>query len=93
MRSKGWQYGLCNTYFVKISISLPDNLFRLAEGAARKLGMSRSKLYATALAEFLERRRTANITQRLNEIYSEEPALLDSALNSAQLTSLQSDSW
>jgi metal-responsive CopG/Arc/MetJ family transcriptional regulator len=78
---------------VKTSISLPDNLFRLAETAARKLGMSRSKLYATALAEFLERRQTANITQRLNEIYSERPAKLDSAPASAQSKSLESDSW
>jgi predicted transcriptional regulator len=79
--------------FVKTTISLPDDLSRLAEATARKLGMSRSKLYATALVEFLDRRQTANITQRLNEIYSAEPAKLDPALASAQSKSLESDFW
>jgi metal-responsive CopG/Arc/MetJ family transcriptional regulator len=40
---------------LKTSISLPDHLFRRAEAAARKLKMSCSQLYATALAEYLER--------------------------------------
>jgi len=35
---------------LKTSISLPGHLFRRAEAAARKLKMSRSQLYATALA-------------------------------------------
>jgi metal-responsive CopG/Arc/MetJ family transcriptional regulator len=78
---------------VKTAISLPENLFRQAETAARKLKMSRSQLYATALAEFLERRRTNKITERLNEIYSETPAKVDPALHSAQLKSLRNESW
>jgi len=78
---------------MKTAISLPEDLFRLAEAAARKLKMSRSQLYATALAEFLERRQTSKVTERLNEIYSAEPARLDSALHSAQLKSLERDSW
>lgn len=78
---------------MKTAISLPDDLFRLAEAAARRLRISRSQLYATAIAEFLERRRTSRVTERLNEIYSEEPAKLDPALNLAQSKSLESDSW
>lgn len=78
---------------MKTAISLPDNLFQLAETAARKLGMSRSQLYATALAEFLERRRTSKITERLNRIYSQERSELDPALHSGQLRSLEKDSW
>jgi metal-responsive CopG/Arc/MetJ family transcriptional regulator len=78
---------------MKTAISLPEDLFRLAEAAARKLKMSRSQLYATAIAEFLERRQTSKVTERLNEIYSEQPARLDSALHSAQLKSLERDSW
>jgi hypothetical protein len=78
---------------VKTAISLPDDLFRKAEAAARKLRLSRSQLYAAAIGEFLERRRTSKITERLNEIYSEEPAKLDPALHLAQTKSLESDSW
>lgn len=78
---------------MKTAISLPDDLFRLGESAARKFRMSRSELYATALREFLERRRASSITARLDEIYSKQPSALDPALNSAQLQSLEKDSW
>jgi len=78
---------------VKPAISLPDDLFRLAEAAARRLRVSRSQLYATALSEFLDRRQARRVTERLNEIYSEEPAKLDPALSFAQSKSIESDSW
>jgi metal-responsive CopG/Arc/MetJ family transcriptional regulator len=78
---------------VKTAVSLPDDLYRLAEAAARKLKMSRSELYAAALSEFLARRQASMITERLNEIYTEEPTKLDSALHSAQLKNLAKDGW
>lgn len=78
---------------MKTAISLPDDLFRMAEAAARKLRMSRSKLYAAAISEFLERRRASNITARLNKIYSRESSELDPALQSAQLRSLETEDW
>lgn len=78
---------------MKTAISLPDGLFRQAETAARRLKISRSQLYATAIAEFLDRRRTSRVTERLNEIYAEEQAKVDPALSVAQLKSLESDSW
>jgi metal-responsive CopG/Arc/MetJ family transcriptional regulator len=55
---------------VKTAVSLPDDLYRLAEAAARKLKMSRSELYAAAISEFLTRRQASRITERLNETYS-----------------------
>lgn len=78
---------------MKTAVFLPDDLFRSAEAAARKLRMSRSQLYATAIAEFLERRRTRKITKRLDEIYSREPARLDAALESAQAKSVAKENW
>jgi len=78
---------------MKTAISLPDDLFRQAELAARRLKISRSQLYATAITEFLDRRRTSKVTERLNQIYAEEPARLDPALSFAQSISLQRDSW
>ena len=87
------RYNLCYTQLVKTAISLPEDLFRMAEAAARKLKMSRSRLYATALAEYLERRKTSNITDRLNKIYSRESSELDSALHSAQMQSLKREDW
>ena len=78
---------------MKTAVSVPDDLFRLAEAAARRLRVSRSKLYATALAEFLDRRQTDAITERLNEVYSGRPAKVEPALHRAQVRSLGKDRW
>ena len=78
---------------MKTAISLPDKLFQRAETAARKLRVSRSRLYASALAEFLERQKAADVTRRLNEVYGRRPARVDPAFTRAQLKSLPKDSW
>ena len=78
---------------MKAAISVPDDLFRSAEVAARRLRLSRSQLYTTAMAEFLERQDTDSITQRLNQIYSQKTAQLDPALHGAQLNSLDKETW
>lgn len=78
---------------MKTAISLPEDLFHLAETAARRLRVSRSQLYATAISEFLNRRQDGAVTDRLNEVYSRRRAKLDSALHRAQLRSLGKDSW
>ena len=83
----------CHTFGMKTAVSLPDDLFRTAEKAARKLRISRSQLYAMAISEFLERRRTRNITERLNKIYSKEPSGLEPCLHSAQIRSLENEDW
>jgi metal-responsive CopG/Arc/MetJ family transcriptional regulator len=81
------------TKIVKTAVSVPDDLFRLAEVAARRLRVSRSQLYATALSEFLKRHHGSSVTERLNEVYSRRPAKVDSALHRAQLKSIEKDSW
>ena len=78
---------------MKTAVSMPDNLFRQAEAAARRLRVSRSQLYATAIAEFLDRRQTNTVTERLNELYSRRPAKVNVALHRAQIKSLDKDSW
>jgi metal-responsive CopG/Arc/MetJ family transcriptional regulator len=78
---------------VKTAVSLPDDLFSLAEAAARRLRMSRSQLYATALAEYLNRRETDAITEVLNEVYSRRAAKVDPLLNAAPSTSVDPENW
>lgn len=46
---------------------MPDELFRRAEGAARRLGMSRSELYARAITEFLKADGDGSITRSLDD--------------------------
>jgi hypothetical protein len=78
---------------MKTAVSVPDDLFRLAEVAARRLRVSRSQLYATAVSEFLSRQQGGEVTERLNEVYSRRPAKVDSALHRAQLRSTEKGSW
>jgi metal-responsive CopG/Arc/MetJ family transcriptional regulator len=78
---------------VKTAVSLPDDLFRQAESTARRLRVSRSALYAKALAEFLNRQDANAITERLNDLYSRHPAKVASGLHRAQLKSLKQDAW
>jgi predicted transcriptional regulator len=78
---------------MKTAISVPGDLFRQVEAAARRLRVSRSQLYATAISEYLNRQQGDAVTERLNEVYSRQPAKMDSALHRAQLRSLEKDSW
>lgn len=78
---------------MKTAISLPDELFEAADALAAELGVSRSKLYATAVAEFLDRRRDERITELLDEVYREQPSQLAPELRHMQGRSLAADEW
>lgn len=51
---------------MKTAISLPDDLFLQAEEFAKRLGISRSELYANALREFIVMRQQNDLTERIN---------------------------
>jgi metal-responsive CopG/Arc/MetJ family transcriptional regulator len=78
---------------MKTAVSLPDEIFRQAEAAAKKLRVSRSKLYATALSEYLERQRAESVTERLNQVYSKLESKLDPALENAMRQTLAKERW
>ena len=50
---------------MKTAISLPDELFSAADALASQLGVSRSELYATAVAEYLAKHSASDVTARL----------------------------
>ena len=78
---------------MKTAISLPDDLFESADELADKLGVSRSELYARAVAEFLAKHQTADITARLNQVYGAQDGRLDGALRRAQARSVAEREW
>jgi hypothetical protein len=78
---------------MKTAISLPDELFESADALAERLGLSRSELYATAVAEYLAKHRGENVTARLNEVFGDEPSGVDAELRSAQARSASSAEW
>jgi hypothetical protein len=55
--------------------------------------MSRSKLYATALADFLSRRQGQQVKERLDAIYSDEESMMDPNLIKLQIKSLPPEEW
>ncbi len=78
---------------MKVAISVPDRVFDAAERLAGELRMSRSQLYAQALAAFLERRAAASVTQKLNEVHASASAPIDAGLLRAQLASIGHEAW
>ncbi len=78
---------------MKTAISLPDRLFNAADALARRLGVSRSRLYATALAEYLAKHQAAKITARLDATYAAQPSDLDPALRRAQRRAVARSEW
>jgi metal-responsive CopG/Arc/MetJ family transcriptional regulator len=51
---------------VKTAISLNGDLLREAQGVARRLRVSRSRLFATAMEQYLERRRNRDLLRAIN---------------------------
>jgi predicted transcriptional regulator len=70
---------------------MPDDIFRRAESAAKFPRVSRSKLYANAITEFLGREHADAITEKLNEVYAGRRAAVDPGLNWAQLRSVETE--
>jgi metal-responsive CopG/Arc/MetJ family transcriptional regulator len=69
---------------MKTAVSIPTPLFEAAERRARRLGISRSELYARALEHLLADDRAEDVTAQLNEVYEREDSTLDPALAAAQ---------
>jgi metal-responsive CopG/Arc/MetJ family transcriptional regulator len=78
---------------MKTAISLPDDLFRSGDSLAKRLGVSRSELYARALAEFVAKHKADRITERLNAVYAAEDTRMDPALAEAQRRAIPRESW
>ena len=78
---------------MKTAVSLPDEVFRRAEALAESLQMSRSELYATALAAFVAEHEAADVTERLNQVYDGQPSALDPTLERMHFHSLPAGRW
>lgn len=78
---------------MKTAISIPDKVFRSADSLARRLGISRSRLYATAISEYLLKHQGKQVTEKLNSIYGEEDSSLPPSLALLQSKSLPPEEW
>ena len=78
---------------MKTAISIPDKVFRSADALAKRLGVSRSQLYATAVADFLVRHQSRKVTERLDRIYEEEDSSLARGVLAAEKKSVFTGEW
>lgn len=78
---------------MKTAISIPDPIFAAAERLAKQLGISRSELYASAVADFTRMHQGDQITAQLNLVYATEDSALDPILAQIQALSLPQEEW
>ncbi|PJZ65262.1 ChpI protein [Leptospira wolffii] len=82
---------------MKTAVSIPDELFKIAEKTAKRLGIPRSQLFARALEEFIEFHSKESVTERLNKIYRTVSNRPEENVNNLSVEllrkSLENDSW
>lgn len=78
---------------MKTAISVPGPLFKRAERIAKRQRRSRSELYSTALAEYLNRHDDAEITRKLNEVYADVDSRLTPELTRQASRIVSREDW
>lgn len=78
---------------MKTAVSIPHKVFRKADSLAKAMEISRSELYAKALATYVAEHDNDRITERLNLVYRDQQSALDPLLEKMELLSLPAERW
>lgn len=78
---------------MKTAISLPDELFAATDALARKLQIPRSRLIATALAEYVAKHRPGRVTERLDAVYGPDQGRTDPLTRSTARRTIRRSDW
>jgi hypothetical protein len=78
---------------MKSDISIPNPVFQAAENLAKKMGVSLSELYTAALNAYVAEHQKDDITETLDQIYTEETSTLEPQLIKMQVVSLEGEEW
>ena len=81
---------------MKTAISIDDHLLHEADVAARKLGLSRSRLFAVAVHDYLRKREAEKTVRQLNRVYAKESGSRDlrtTSMLKAKFRSTLKDRW
>jgi metal-responsive CopG/Arc/MetJ family transcriptional regulator len=65
---------------VKTAISLKKSLFHQAEDLARKMKVSRSRLFVLALEDYIRRQQNRDLLEKINAAYAGEPVAAEQTL-------------
>jgi len=66
---------------VKTAISIQRSLFEQAEEVARKMKVSRSRLFALALEDYIQRAQNRELLARIDAAYADEPNSAEQTLH------------
>lgn len=77
----------------KVAISVPDEVFEAAERFAQRVGTSRSRVYAEALAEYLARHGPDEVTVATNAVVDEAGEVQDRFVGAAARRTLEREEW
>jgi hypothetical protein len=78
---------------MKVAISVPDPVFEAGERIAKRLKVTRSRLYTRALKAYVGRHGGRDITEQLNSVYAGGAGKLDSVLEALSLEVLRREPW
>ena len=81
------------TYGMKTAVSIPDEVFDDAERLARRMRKSRSRLYAEAVAEYVNRHDPDAVTDAMNHVIEHVGAEPDLAWQAAARATLERVEW
>jgi metal-responsive CopG/Arc/MetJ family transcriptional regulator len=62
---------------VKTAISIKESLFKEADELATEMNTSRSKLFAIAISEFIQRQKNQKLFEKINTAYDDMPDALE----------------
>lgn len=78
---------------MKASVTIPDAILRAADELARRMGISRSRLFTLALERLVQESGEEAITAKINEVYADQSSSLDPVLESIQFRSIEKNTW
>jgi antitoxin MazE6 len=87
--AKRWGY----TFGMKVAVSVPNDVFQQAELLARRTHTSRSALYARALAEYVARHASDQVTDAMNQVCDDLGLGVDEFTSAASRRILQRIEW
>ncbi|MBI3388023.1 MAG: hypothetical protein HY027_09810 [Deltaproteobacteria bacterium] len=77
---------------MKVAISVPDRVFEEAELVAKRLRVSRSRVYSQAIEEFVTKHRGKSVSESLDAVYGRMAQGLDAVLTELQARALR-EKW
>ena len=78
---------------MKVAVSIPDPIFAKAEALAKRSKLSRSRLYAKAVAAYVERHTDDEITEAMEAVLNEVGNEADPFLREAARQALAPTEW